>query len=466
MAEIRPSGSSFRDPNGFIFVAGGEVFRQVNKRYQRHYDCLIESGLYAALVERQMLISHSDQSLQFQLGDDAYKALRPQQLPFVSYPYEWSFSQLKDAALLTLAIQKRALAQGMILKDASAYNIQFLAGKPILIDTLSFEIYEAGKPWIAYRQFCQHFLAPLVLMSRQDVRLGQLLRTYLDGIPLDLASDLSPKRSYLNIGIAMHLHLHARAQKRYAGRSSAAQMGERKRLGKRDIVRICDNLKSTVAGLNWTGSATAWADYYDGDSYDEEGFDHKRQLVEAFIGRARPECVWDLGANTGEFSRIASRQGIFALSIDSDPGAVEANYLEARRAGDGHLHPLLIDLTNPSGASGWANRERDSLTARGQADCVLALALIHHIAIGNNVPLARIAEYFASLAEWLIVEFVPKQDKKAQTLLAAREDIFDAYNEAEFERSFGAVFEIVDSRRIERSERKLYLMRRKTIAAE
>ena len=179
----------------------------------------MRSGLYAELTDRQLLVPHSDAGQPLNVDEQVYKVLRPEQLPFISYPYEWSFSQLKDAALATLEIQRRALAHGMTLKDASAYNIQFSRGNPLLIDTLSFEMYREGQSWIAYKQFCQHFLAPLLLMSYRDVRLGQLLRVYIDGIPLDLAASLLPKHSYLNLGVAMHLHLHARAQKRYAGKT-------------------------------------------------------------------------------------------------------------------------------------------------------------------------------------------------------------------------------------------------------
>ena len=197
MPERAQLGGSFRDPNGFVFVSEGTLYRQVNKSYQRHYDLLYSSGLYEALVSRHLLIAHDECDYLPHGNDQIYKVLRPLPVPFVSYPYEWCFSQLKDAALVTLDLQKRALAHNMVLKDASAYNIQFLDGKPLLIDTLSFETYEEGRAWVAYRQFCQHFLAPLVLMSQKDIRLSQLLRVYIDGIPLDLAASLLPKRTYL-----------------------------------------------------------------------------------------------------------------------------------------------------------------------------------------------------------------------------------------------------------------------------
>lgn len=462
MVLLKRIGGSFRDPNGFVFVADGTVYRQVNERYRTNYDQLMSSGLYQELVDRHLLIPHSETNESVPHTEHAYKVLRPEQIPFISYPYEWSFSQLKDAALTTLDIQKRALSRGMILKDASAYNIQFHRGRPLLIDTLSFESYEDGRAWVAYRQFCQHFLAPLVLMSQKDVRLSQLLRIHIDGIPLDLASALLSRRSWLNSGIAMHLQLHARAQSRYAGKATGdAGKRQQKRLDKRALTNVAESLRSTISGLKWDHGQTSWADYYEGDSYQESGFEQKKAIVSEFLEVMKPVRVWDLGANTGVFSRIAAGRGAFTVSMDNDPGVVEANYLESKRGGESHLHPLLVDLANPSAAIGWANDERDSLTDRCEADCLLALALIHHIAISNNVPLENTARFFASLAEWLIIEFVPKNDKKAQQLLSAREDIFDEYTQERFESIFSGHYELVRSRGIRDSDRVLYLLRRR-----
>ena len=461
MTTAKKDAASFRDPSGFVFMDDGQLFRQVNRSYREHYDLLMQSGLYNDLVGRGLLICHEEVDHPQLQETDAYRVLRPQRIPFVSYPYEWSFSQLQDAALLTLDVLKRCLARDMILKDASAYNVQFLVGKPLLIDSLSFERYQPGQAWQAYEQFCQHFLAPLALMSYRDVRLSQLLRVHLDGIPLDLAVSLLPKRSWFNFGLSLHLRLHARAQRRYLGTAPSAVGPRRKRLVKKDLLNIAKDLRSAVKGLRWDHQGTDWASYYDGDSYQESGFASKRQIVSDFIDRAKPNCLWDLGANTGVFSRIASQRGIFTVSVDSDPGAVEASYRQAKQEKDACIQPLLIDLTNPSAAIGWANSERDALAKRCYADCLLALALIHHLAISNNLPLGKIASYFASMAEWLIIEFVPKTDKKVQQLLTAREDIFADYSQGGFERAFGEVYEIVESADVEDSARRLYLLHRR-----
>ncbi len=461
MTNIKRIRGSFRDPSGFVFIRDGTVYRQVNPGYQANYDHLLGSGLYADLTERQLLVPHIETDSPAPGSQEAYKVLKPLQIPFISYPYEWAFSQLKDAALLTLEVQKRALSRGMVLKDASAYNIQFHRGKAILIDTLSFERYQDGEAWVAYKQFCQHFLAPLLLMSRKDIRLSQLLRVHIDGIPLDLAAAIAPKTTYRQLGVLMHLHLHARAQQRYRDGSRADGSLGRKRISMGSLLQIADSLRGTIRGLRWRHDATDWSDYYEGDSYQVAAFRHKLELVAEYLDLIQPACVWDLGANTGEFSRLASGAGAFTVSADNDPGVVEANYLKAKRDQESNLLPLLLDLVNPSGAIGWANGERLSLAERCNADCLLALALIHHLAISNNVPLHSVAEFFAALAEWLVIEFVPKRDKQVQKLLRSRADIFEGYSQEGFEASFGEVYEIVKSSPLRQSERVLYLMRRR-----
>ena len=447
--------SSFRDPSGFLFVQDGQLYRQVNKTYRTHYDHLISSGLYENLVECGLLIPHSEASPACAAGDEVYKVLRPEMVPFVSYPYEWCFSQLKDAALTTLAIQKQALDHGMALKDSSAYNIQFMAGKPVLIDTLSFEKYREGEPWVAYRQFCQHFLAPLALMSYTDIRLSQLLRVYLDGIPLDLACSLLPFRTRLSLVLFSHLHLHARSQRQYADKAVDTSGRGVSRLG---MLGIIDSLDGAVRKLTWQPRGTQWADYYADTNYSTRALDHKQQIIAQFLDRIQPRVVWDLGANTGRFSRIAGSSGIQTVAFDMDPAAVESNYRECRAKGEENLLPLVLDLTNPSPGVGWENEERMSLLQRGPAETVLALALVHHLAISNNLPLDRIAAFLRNICDSLIIEFVPKSDSQVQRLLATREDIFAGYRQEAFECEFSTYFAVRDCVKIQDSERTLYWM--------
>lgn len=450
--------SSFRDPSGFLFVRDAVIYRQVNAVYKEDYSHLMTSGLYRALKMGGLLIPHDEVDIEAPQPDRAYRIIKPEPIPFISYPYEWCFSQLKDAALTTIAIQKTALDFGMSLKDCSAYNIQFRKGKPVFIDTLSFEKYREGRPWVAYRQFCQHFLAPLALMSHRDIRLSQLLRVYIDGVPLDLASSLLPLRTRLSFSLLSHIHLHARSQKRYAGKPVDTS---RYRVGRLSFLGLVDSLESSIRKLKWQPKGTEWADYYRDTNYSEDALLHKKQIVAEFLDKLKPRNVWDLGGNVGTFSRIASERGIPTISFDIDPAAVERNYLDSVARGDANILPLLIDLTNPSSGIGWENAERLSLLERGPVDTVLALALVHHLAISNNVPLSKIANFLSGICHSLIIEFVPKSDSQVQRLLATREDIFPDYTQEDFEKECEMCFAIVRCQRIRESERTLYLMQRK-----
>ena len=448
--------ASFRDPSGFIFFQDGEVYRQVNNVYKEHYDCLMESGLYRELVDEGLMVSHEEVSDQLKQSEDAYKVIKPQPVDFISYPNEWSFSQLKDAALTTLAIQKKAFAHGMVLKDSSAFNIQFVKCRPIFIDSLSFEKYRQGRPWVAYKQFCQHFLAPLSLMSYTDVRLGQLFRVYIDGIPLDLASKLLPIKSWLKFSSLTHIHLHAKTQGHYADKAVSTKTRKMSKLG---FMGIIDSLENAVKKLRWLPKGTEWGDYYNGTNYSNNAMTQKERLVAEFINKINPKMTWDIGANTGLFSKIAARKSRNTVSFDIDPAAIEKNYLD-NKDGDLEILPLVLDLTNPNSAMGWENSERMSLTERGPADAAMALALIHHLAISNNVPLTKVAQFFAKICRSLIIEFVPKEDSQVKRLLATREDIFPDYHKSGFERAFSRCFSIVESQKIDQSERTLYLMQR------
>jgi hypothetical protein len=452
------SGASFRDPSGFVFVRDDVVYRQVQASYRAEYDHLLESGLYDELVSRRLLVPHREVSLDAAAADGAYRILEPEPVPFISYPYEWCFSQLRDAALLTLDIQGRALARGMTLKDASAFNIQFSGGRPIFVDTLSFERYEEGKPWVAYRQFCQHFLAPLLLMSRVDVRLGRLSSLHVDGVPLDLASALLPRRTWLRPAWLTHVHLHAYSIARYAGRKLPEAVASRG-VSRRGLEGLIQHLKGAIETLSWD-ERTEWSAYDTDHRYSQGALAAKHEAVSAMIRRIEPGCVWDLGANTGAYSRLAASLGARVIAVDADAGAVERHYGDVR-SGDGQdVLPLWIDLTNPSPRLGWAHEERMSLEDRGPADLVLALALVHHLAISGNVPLSLIADWMARVGRSAIVEFVPKDDPQTRRLLQTRRDVFEDYGKDHFEAAFRSRFRIVQRVELTPVGRTVYFMDR------
>ncbi len=452
-----PLPSSFRDPDAYVFRDNGRIRRRIAASGRPNFQMLMTSGLYDALTADGSLTPH-------ELIEDTGEAcvIEPLQIPFVSYPYEWSFSMLKDAALLTLHVQTMARQHGMTLKDATAFNVQFLDGKPIFIDTTSFAEYIPDTPWDAYRQFCQHFLAPLLLITYRDHRLLSLFRNYLDGIPLDLASSLLPWRTRWRPSIYLHLHLHAAMQKKHAsdGEQETPVARQRPTVKQAQAQAMLDNLKNLIESLSWQPAGTEWGDYYDFTNYSEEGLSAKKDIVCRFLDDVKPSSLWDLGANNGLFTRLAAERAIPSVAFDIDPAAIEKNYLYLKENRLPCLLPLVCDLCNPSPGLGWANAERDSLAQRGPVDAVLALALIHHLAISNNLPLPKIAEFLASIAKDLLIEFVPKTDSKVKILLATRPDIFPEYDFEHFLAAFSQRFAILKQSPIPNSDRIVVHLRR------
>lgn len=455
MAPAERLGSSFRDPSGFVFRRDGTVYRQVGSAYRDEYERLKHEGLFESLISKDVLLPFEEVGLDADTGN---QVLLPEQLSFVSYPYEWCFGQLKDAALLTLSAMKLAIEKGFVLKDATAFNIQFRQGKAILIDTLSFETYIEGEPWIAYRQFCQHFLAPLALMAYVDPRLISLLKVHLDGVPLDLTAKLLPSKAKLNLGLAAHLFMHAKAdgdQKKVAR--------EQARVSRTALLALIDNLQRTVSGLDWKPGGTEWNDYYSDTNYSQAGETSKKAIVREMLHLVsdQPGVCWDLGANNGEFSRIAVDLGYQTIGWDIDHGAIEQAHRWVKQTATANFLPLVQDLANPSQSLGWNLNERESIVERGSADVVLALALIHHLAIGNNVPLGMVAHFLSRVGRNLIIEFVPKDDSQVQRIMVARKDVFEKYTQADFEEEFARYFELVERRPVSEMSRTLYLYRRR-----
>ena len=360
----------------------------------------------------------------------------------------------------------------MWLRDASAYNVQFDQGRPILIDSLSFEEADLAAPWPAYRQFCKHFLAPLALMAHRDPRCGLMLRDFIDGLPLDLAAGLLPGRTRLG-GLLPHLHLHAGADRRaqqaeITGAADSAAPGsgktpEKARARPMNLTRheaLLDSLRRAVEGLKLE-LGSHWLTYTHQTSYTEAAATSKREIVERMLAAAGGTLVWDLGANVGTYSDLAAGPGRQVIAFDQDPAVVELHWRNLSAEQRARVLPLVNDLANPSPALGWAHAERRSLLQRGPADVAMALALVHHLAIGNNVPLPRVAELMAQCGRRVIIEFVPKPDPMVQQLLAGRRDVFDGYTIEGFRAAFDASFTTLDEAPVADSLRTLFLLERR-----
>lgn len=460
--------ASFRDPSGYVFRKDGEVYRWVDASYAPQFKMARESGLFDKAVAAGLLIPFDDcrQAVQPPGLDAAngFTVLRPRQLEAISYPYEWSFGQLRDAARVTLELHLLALDNGMVLKDANAFNIQFVEGRPALIDHLSFEALGEHRAWPAYGQFCRHFLAPLLLMAYVDLSLGRLLQLHLDGTPLDLASSLLPLRTRFKPGIQIHLHAHARMSQKYAD-AHGEGIGERSartgNVSARGLSAIAGSLLSLVGKLEPKEQKTEWGTYYSDTNYSSGAFASKKHILREMVQRLAPRTVWDIGGNNGEFSRAIQDIAGSILCMDLDPRAVDQNYALCKRDGTRNILPLIVDVTNPSPGLGFANRERPPLFERCRPDLIVALALIHHLAISHNLPFAFVAQHFSDLAPALVIEFVPKSDSQVQRLLSSRKDIFPRYDREAFEAAFSPFFDIADTRPIPGTDRILFLMVRK-----
>lgn len=433
MTEPTPLDASFRDPAGFVFKQPDGVFRCISYAGLEDFDTLQNSGLAQRLLDDNLLVP-----FQVVSRTKHQYILKLETIPFFSYPYEWCPSQLRDAAELTLRIAKLALDHDMILKDASAFNVAWKNGLPIFIDHGSFTRYIPDSPWKAYRQFSMHFLAPLLLMKYRDPRLIDLFQTNLDGIPLELASKLLPMRSWLSPTALLHVHMHASMQRRHENDNSIPQNNitqnadNNKRrpptLTKRKLMMMLDSLLQTVQSIKASSVTTEWGDYYNNTNYTDKAFDFKKKAVADFCNAISPKTVVDLGANDGTFSRIAAENAHHVIAADMDVNAIETLY----RSRTPNIFPLRQDLNNPSPATGVLLQERDSFAQRVHGDAVLALALCHHLRIGSNWPLPKIAQLLSQTAPNALVEFVPKNDSQVQKMLATRDDIYDDWTLDDF----------------------------------
>ena len=454
MADHARHPASYKDPSGFIFQASGKFYRQVNKIYASHYDFLTRSGLSKLLQEKKLLLPHEEVKENILHSDDWYLTLLPEQISFTSYPYEWCFEQLKDAALLTLEIVKLSIEKGMILKDATPYNVQFLNGKPVFIDTLSFEKHDPSLPWIAYRQFCESFLFPLLLAHYHKTSIQPYLNSYPNGIPVNITAKLLPWKSRLNPGVWLHVFLQNNLSKKNKSTAPTTSFSKSK------LFNLISHLESIIRDLS-NIDKTEWSNYYNDLIPSREYLKKKGEIINNLLQKLNGRKLLDLGANEGFFSYLAAAKDFDVIAIDKDEQCINNLYKKVKKENSTNILTLCIDLMNPSPASGFANNERASFRERTQVDAVMVLALIHHMAIGYNLPLNKISEYLSECSHQLIIEFVPKEDEKVQLLLQNKKDIYTEYTMEHFENFFRQRFTIIEKVQVPHSGRIIYLMTNK-----
>jgi hypothetical protein len=454
---------SFRDPDSRVFYAGDAVYRALSTDGLDDYRALEQAGLLEdpRIVATELV--RDPPELGARLVKDTAGVLRHERIPFVSYPYEWTFSMLKDAALLQLDLLLAALEHDLVLKDSTPYNVQFRGSRALFVDVGSFERLRPGEPWAGYRQFCMLYLYPLLLQALKGVRFHPWLRGSLEGITATEMRGLMSARDRFRRGVPTHVFLHARLERRYADRGGEVR-DDLRRAGFRKalIVANARKLRALVQRLRWDPPAGVWTAYGERNSYSDSDVARKEDFVREAARACEPRLVWDIGANNGRYSRLAAEHAETVVAIDADQGPLELLYRELRAEGDERILPLTVDLADPSPGLGWRGLERGALATRGRPDLVLALALVHHLTIAANVPVREVVDWLAGLGSALVVEFPTREDPMVKTLLAPkREGLHPDYELGHFERCLAEAFTIERSERLGSGTRVLFLARPK-----
>ena len=459
MSDSVRNPGSFRDPSGYIFRREGRLFRRIQAMGNQDYRLLVSSGLYQTLCEQGLLVEHREVPGDPASGDGA--VLEVEELAFFSYPYEWTFSQLKDAALLTLRVLRIALEHGMILKDASAFNISFSGQRPVFVDIQSFTRYQDGQLWNGYRQFCEHFLLPLALMTARRFEAAKLLKIWIDGLPLSQGVGLLPLSFRLRPSIALHLVLHERAMQRHSANAPSPNATHQLDIAK--LRGLVENLQKSIDGFRWR-TKSQWTGYYDSHSYSTEEENTKLAIVRSMLLEIAPRVVWDIGCNTGRYSDASASVAQHVVAMDADHDSVERMYLRSQQKEPSNISFVTMDFSNPSARVGWAHQERASLEDRGPADALLYLAVIHHMRFTHNIPLIQQAEYLSRLCRYLIIEWIAELDPMVLDFVSLPVHTGKEYNLPAFEEAFRGSFDILRREEGVSSTRGLYLMKSRYFA--
>ncbi|MBC8756021.1 class I SAM-dependent methyltransferase [Kordia sp. YSTF-M3] len=453
--------SSYRDPSGHVYIENNLIKRIIFPSYFPQYEALKSSGFFEKAFQHKLLIPHEETE-----RSATQICIQPEQIPFITYPYEWSFQQYKEAALLTLKLQKYALQNDFSLKDATAYNIAFHNGNAIFIDTLSLDFYQENTPWRAYKQFVTHFLGPLVLAKYHGAEFLKTMSNFIDGVPLKMIASLLPKTTKLNPFLYTNIHLLAKYENKH--QEEDVKASKQASLSKKGLFNIIDNLYNYIKKLQ-LNEQSEWGNYYQKTNYSDNAFSLKSNIINEWIQSLHAKKVIDVGGNDGTFVRQITSDIELALVGDIDNNAVDQNHYAVKKDKETNMLPFVIDLLNPSAAIGFQNTERFSFVQRVQEfkpDVTLALALIHHLSLTGNVPFENSAAFFAAISEHLIIEFPKRNDSYATRLLNAKaefKDQFGHYNLEDFERTYSEYFELIDKKEITDSERVLYLFKKKDV---
>jgi SAM-dependent methyltransferase len=462
MNTMAPDSGSFRDRDGRIYHQGDRVFRGLSDGALQDFRTLEAKPFYRSLLEQGCLVGSRELPLEeTPLPGDVKQQwagfIEHDRIPVITYPYEWTFGMLRDAALLQLELVEAALLEGMALKDATPYNIQFVNGRPLFIDIASFETPPEGAPWTGYRQFCEMFLFPLMLQAYKGVDFQPFLRAGIDGVAVQTAASLFGFRDRFRSGVGSHVWLQAKLESRYGStqqnvRSDLKSAGFNKEM----ILANVRKMRKLVGKLDWRGDGSEWGHYEEFHNYSEGDHDLKETFIADCVASAKADLVWDIGCNTGQFSKIAASRGATVLAMDLDHFAVERLYREVRSEGIEGILPIVQNVSDPSPSWGWRNLERTNLFSRAKPDLVLCLALIHHVVISANIPLDEFIEWLSEVTEQLVIEYVSRSDDKVKTLLRNKEDKYSDYSRKRLEQALKRRFGVLKRQSLTSGNRHLY----------
>ncbi|WP_033959014.1 nodulation protein NoeA [Psychroserpens jangbogonensis] len=449
--------SSFRDPSGYIFIDEGIVKRRIFPIYFKQYQALKKANIFETLSKAGLLIKHTEVS-----SSDTEIVIQPEQIPFITYPYEWSFNQYKEAALLTLKLQKYCLENDFSLKDATAFNVAFHNGKAVFVDTLSFDFYQDNSPWRAYKQFITHFLGPLVLAHFHGAQSLKLMSNFIDGIPIKMLSSMLPFKTKLNPFLYSNIHLLAKFEDKH----NEDYKGEAKesKLSKKAQLNIITSLYDYIKKLSLK-EHSEWGNYYDKTNYTDAAFTEKARIIDNWVTSLNAKSIIDVGGNDGTFVRQINHDFELALVCDIDNNSVDFNHKTLKSNKESNMLPFVLDVLNPSAAVGFENKERQSFIeriAKYAPDVTSALAVIHHMTLSGNVPFEMSAHFFASFSQNLIIEFPKREDSWVQRLLNTKGEFkahFDFYTIENFENCYLSHFDLIEKRPIEGSHRVMFFLK-------
>jgi hypothetical protein len=456
-----PNYISYKDSAARVVQKDGLFYRLLFKEYQLEYDHLMQSGLYAKLQLKGLLIAHEEvpNSTVTNHDQSVYKTLKPAQIQFQSYPFEWSYTQWKKAILAFFQINQIALEYGMILKDATPFNFYLEEGKAVMLDTSSFEFFKEGDKWNAYRQFCSEFLSPITLMHYNGQRWSRISRTHLRGLPLDFVSKQLPLKSWFNLNTLLHIHIHSK----YANEKNNITNKKNAGFSVEKLKSLIDLMQSNLK--NWSKPyqfEKHWSEYYSKNIDSEQYLAHKEQVITKWLKQIQPTTVLDMGANTGKFSMLAANYAQKVIALESDDICVDIVEQQIQANKQKEIYTLVIDLAETTPNLGALNKEFTSIYTRAKSQMIMGLAIVHHLHITSQLSFQQIAELFAMFStQYLIVEFIPITDNKVQFLIKDKKINLMDYNEIQFQKALSNWFTIKESMGLKETDRTLYLLEKK-----